>query len=458
MHVLSHPDDVQLLCVRAGDAPHELSLEVNGHLENCSECRVRADAFSVIVDVAQEDEAVNPFQSKRMERELNRQLDSLTLAQRRHWAPPKVVAALLVAAFSGATFAMTAGGWRPFEPTPEVKASPPSAGHSSSVPVQIEKANSQKDAPVENDVLQNQAPKLENVDENTHQGRALALALAQSSVGKKQKEHSAFKRRRMETNSPLFEKKNEETQLDVNAEKNPTSNSLSAAPLRGREVAMLLGTPSAKDAAEKGRKQALQAEPSSPMWNDVGDLFSLAGQSHDAIDAYVRALAGSGSEKARSRLNSLLADEPSRSVVLLERISKHRMAKSSVEGLRLRCELGLVHNKGRSAVMACHAFAGAFPAHRAVRVLLLAAGERAVHRLHDEKLAIELFSMALSPSDFGGLPSTKAVFARAGCYERLHKIVQARTDLELFLKLEPEAVHKHEVRSMAKRLGLELAR
>ena len=120
--------------------------------------------------------------------------------------------------------------------------------------------------------------------------------------------------------------------------------------------------------------------------------------------------------------------------------------------MHLLCSWGLRQKRDCEVVLDCVCFGKSHSAHRAVRILSLAAGEVAEKKLRDLNLAIDLYSKAMVLSEYGGLPSTKAMLARARCFAAMGQSDRARTDLSLYLKLEPEAQNRPEVVSLQRKL------
>jgi|GEM_PF-1851606 len=438
-----HPEDATLLAWRAGDLSASARKDVDAHLAQCEACTRHVGAFDAMLLAARDDAEPGPFQSRRMQRELDAALDRTISAQRFHWAPPKVAAAVVVAVFSGAAVAMTAAGVGPFaSSTTEQRTSPAKVQTAEVAPVDAASKTPPDDTAPEApsaDAAGDEPPAANTAPIEEREGTALA--------------RNDRRRTRKPHRQPAKVAKlpSRVRPDDTFAERKPVP-AADTAPKKVREVATQAGTPSARQAARTGREQALKEGPRSRLWVDVGDLFALSGQSQDALDAYVQALAGPRSDAAVQRLDALVADDKGRAPRVVRAIRRQDAARTSAEGMHLLCSWGLRQQRGRQAVLDCARFGKSHPGHRSVRILSLAAGEVAEKKLHDLQLAVDLYSRAMVLSEYGGLPSTKAILARARCLAEMGQTDRARTDLRLYLKLEPEAATKPDVTALQRKL------
>jgi anti-sigma factor RsiW len=291
-----HPEDATLLAWRAGELTAPERKEVEVHLADCERCARAVASLDALLLPSRLGSEPSLFQVRRMQRELDQALDRTISAQRFYWAPPKVAAALVFAVFSGAAAAMTAAGIGPFASmVAEPKQAPAVKTAQKHTPVQ-EPTDTTSDVPTPEEPSPESAQnKSQDDDVDEREGTALAEAKARPMNEKRRLTKVAIVPNRPDPSSALAESK-DVPQKDV-------------APGRSREIAIQADILSARQAARAGREQALKEGPASRLWVDVGDLFALSGQSQDALDAYVQALAGPRADTAEQRLEALVADD-----------------------------------------------------------------------------------------------------------------------------------------------------
>ncbi|MFZ9886273.1 MAG: hypothetical protein ACO3JL_02120, partial [Myxococcota bacterium] len=200
---------------------------------------------------------------------------------------------------------------------------------------------------------------------------------------------------------------------------------------------------------------AWQAALRAPETTNWLDLAERAPGAERRTEAYVRALEQPGGAKAATALRGLLREGVVTPQVLWERLEQ--AGGASAEGLRLRCEMGLLAAPDVATVRSCQLFGRRFPAHPAVWSLALAAGHVSETVLHDPALAVAEYSRALQAAKYAPAAGGEALWRRARARATLGERDEAAADLRLYLHLVPESRSRADVVALAQDLGVEAA-
>lgn len=182
-------------------------------------------------------------------------------------------------------------------------------------------------------------------------------------------------------------------------------------------------------------------------------LAAAASTVERRTEAYVRALEQGGGAEAAKALRGLVREGAVAAAVVRERLVE--AGGASAEGLRLRCEMGLLAAPDLATVQSCQLFGRRFPAHPAVWSLALAAGHVAETLLGDPGLAVGEYTRALQAAKYAPAAGGEALWRRARARATLGEREEAAADLRLYLHLVPTSRGRAEVSSLARDLGVQ---